>query len=130
MKYKKPPWIKLNKNDFESSTEDVYNNLSNDEFKTTVVKKAYDLKNAKKFLVKITTQKISENETLDLYSDLIAPDITTVLEKSKDQAKDKRSNILNVLKILQSVFTGVYLNNSNKPPVSEESIAERTKLKR
>ena len=130
MKYKKPPWIKLNKNDFESSTEDVYNNLSNDEFKTTVVKKAYDLKNAKKFLVKITTQKISENETLDLYSDLIAPDITTVLEKPKDQAKDKRSNILNVLKILQSVFTGVYLNNSNKPPVSEESIAERTKLKR
>ena len=130
MKYKKPPWIKLNKNDFESSTEDVYNNLSNDEFKTTVVKKAYDLKNAKKFLVKITIQKISENETLDLYSDLIAPDITTVLEKSKDQAKDKRSNILNVLKILQSVFTGVYLNNSNKPPVSEESIAERTKLKR
>ena len=130
MKYKKPPWIKLNKNDFESSTEDVYNNLSNDEFKTTVVKKAYDLKNAKKFLVKITTQKNSENETLDLYSDLIAPDITTVLEKSKDQAKDKRSNILNVLKILQSVFTGVYLNNSNKPPVSEESIAERTKLKR
>ena len=130
MKYKKPPWIKLNKNDFESSTEDVYNNLSNDEFKTTVVKKAYDLKNAKKFLVKIATQKISENETLDLYSDLIAPHITTVLEKSKDQAKDKRSNILNVLKILQSVFTGVYLNNSNKPPVSEESIAERTKLKR
>ena len=129
MKYKKPPWIKLNKNDFESSTEDVYNNLSNDEFKTTAVKKAYDLKNAKKFLVKITTQKISENETLDLYSDLIAPDIT-VLEKSKGKAKDKRSNILNVLKNLQSVFTGVYLNNSNKPPVSEESIAERTKLKR
>ena len=128
MKYKKPLWIKLNKNDFESLTEDVYNNLSNDEFKTSVVKKAYDLKNVKKFLVKISTQKISENETLVLYSDLIAPDIT-VLEKSKGKAKDKRSNILNVLKNLQSVFTGVYLNNSNKPPVSEESIAERTKLK-
>ena len=49
MKYKKPLWIKLNKNDFESLTEDVYNNLSNDEFKTSVVKKAYDLKNVKKF---------------------------------------------------------------------------------
>ena len=97
MKYKKPLWIKLNKNDFESLTEDAYNNLSNDEFKTSVVKKAYDLKNVKKFLVKISTQKISENETLDLYSDLIAPDIT-VLEKSKGKAKDKRSNIFKCFK--------------------------------
>ena len=59
----------------------------------------------KKFLVKITTQKISEKEALELYFDLIAADITA-LEKSKGKAKDKRSNILN----LQSVFTGVYLD--------------------
>ena len=61
----KPLWIKLNKNAFDSLTEDVYNNLNNNKFKTTVNKKAYDLKNAKKFLVKITTQKISEKRHLN-----------------------------------------------------------------
>ena len=60
----KPLWIKLNKNAFDSLTEDVYNNLNNNKFKTTVNKKAYDLKNAKKFLVKIPTQKISEKRHL------------------------------------------------------------------
>ena len=78
----------------------------------------------KKFLVKITTQKISEKEALELYFDLIAADITA-LEKSKGKAKDKRSNILN----LQSVFTGVYLDQFNKSQESEESITERTKLR-
>ena len=38
----KPLRIKL-KNDFDLLTEDVYNNLNNDEFKTTVEKKAFDL---------------------------------------------------------------------------------------
>ena len=71
----KPLWIKLSKNDFDSFTKDLYNSLNNDKFKTTVGKKAYDLKNAKKYLVKITTKKISGKETLKLYSDLIIPDI-------------------------------------------------------
>ena len=44
-------------------------------FKTTVDKKSYDLKNVKKFLEKITTLKISEKHALKLYSDLITPDI-------------------------------------------------------
>ena len=70
-----PLWVKINKNDFDLLIQDVYNNLNNDEFKTTVDKKAYDLKNAKKFLVKITTQKISEKEAHELYSNLITPDI-------------------------------------------------------
>ena len=102
--------------------------MNKNKFKTSVDGKAYDLRNAKKFLVKITTQKISQKEALELYSDLIAP-YTTELEKSKGKDKDKRSNILNVLKNLQSVFTGVYLNYSNKPQESKESIAERTKVR-
>ena len=61
----KPLWIKSTKNAFDSLTEDVYNNLNNNKFKTTVNKKAYDLKNAKKFLVKITTHKISEKRHLN-----------------------------------------------------------------
>ena len=34
----KPLWVKLNENDFDSLTQDVQNNLNNDEFKTTVNK--------------------------------------------------------------------------------------------
>ena len=124
----KPFRVKLNKNDFDSLTQDVYDNLNNDEFKTTANKKAYDLKNTKKFSVKITIQKISEKEALELYSDLIIPD-TAALRKSKSKSKDRR-NVLNVLKNLESVFTGVYLNYSDKPSESEESIVERTKLRR
>ena len=75
-------------------------------------------KNAKKFLVKITNQKISEKYALKLYSDCVTPDITA-LEKSKSKGKDRRNNILNVLKNLESVFTGVYLNYSDKPSESE-----------
>ena len=87
------------------------------------------MKNAEKFLVKITTQKISEQEALELYSDLITPDIIE-LEKTKGKDKEKRCNILKVLKNLKSVFTGVYLHYYDKPSESEESIAERTKLRR
>ena len=72
-------------------TQDVYNNLNNDESKTTINKKVYDLKNAKKFLVKITTQKINKNEAHKLYSDSITPDITELKEsKSKGDVIDSR----------------------------------------
>ena len=74
----KPLQIKLNKNDFDSLTEDVYNNLNNSEFKTTAGKRTYYLKNAKKLLLEITTKKISENEALKLYADLIRPEIATL----------------------------------------------------
>ena len=50
----KPLWVILNKNDFDSLIQDIYNNLNNDEFKTTMDKKVYNLKNSKKFLMKIT----------------------------------------------------------------------------
>ena len=109
--------------------QDVYNNLNNDELKTTVDKKAYDLKNAKNLLVKITTKKISEKNAHELYSDLITPDITA-LEKSKSKGKDRRNSIVSVLKNLESAFISVYLNYSDKPSESEQSVAEKTKLRR
>ena len=83
-------------------------------------------KNAKTFLVQIATQKISE---LELYSDFIILDIAA-LEKSKSKSKDRRNNILNVLKNLELVFNSVYLNYSDEPSETEESITERTKLSR
>ena len=84
-----------------------------------------DLKNAEKFLVKITTQKISEKDEHKLYSDLITPDITE-LEKTKGKGKNRRYNILKVLNNLGSVFTGVYRHYKDAPSELEESIAERT----
>ena len=59
---------------------------------------------------------------------MIDPDITEI-EKSKSKGKDRRHNILGVLKNLKPVFTGIYLNYSDKPSDSEKSIAERTKLR-
>ena len=116
-------WIKLNKNDFDSLTQDVYKNLNNDEFITTVDRNDYDLKNAKRFLLKITTHEISQKEAVKLNSGLIIPDIVA-LEKSKSKGKDKKNNILNVLSNLEPVVTGVYSHYCNKPE-SEESIARK-----
>ena len=103
--------------------------MNNNEFKTTVDKKTYDLKNAGKFLTKIITQKISYDVAFELYSDLITPEITE-LENTKGKGKNKRYNILNVLKNLESVFTGNYFRYKEAPSESEESIMERTKLRR
>ena len=91
----KPLWVKINRNDFNSLIQDVYNNLRNNEFKTTVDKKTCVLKHAKNVLEKITTQKISKKEADELYSDLITPDIT-MLKHAKGKDKNRRNNILNV----------------------------------
>ena len=79
--------------------------------------------------MKITTQKISEKDAFKLYSDLRDPDITK-LENAKGKGKNKRHKILEVLGNLKSVFTGVYLHYKDVPSESEESIAERAKLRR
>ena len=130
---KRPLWVKIDESDFDSLIQDVYDNLNNNEFKTTVNKRVYELKNARKFLLIIGTQKVSEKEANELHSGLIAPDIT-VLKNMKGKSKNKRYNILNVLINLRSVFTGVYLHNkdvsSELELESEESIVERTKLRR
>ena len=60
---------------------------------------------------------------------MIAPDITK-LENIKGKGKNKRHKILEVLENLKSVFTGTYLHYKDVPSELEESIAERTKLRR
>ena len=130
----KPLWIKSNKNNFDSLTEDIYNNLNNSEFKATVDGKAYDLRNAKKFLLEITTKKSRENEARELCNNLVKSGIAAQ-EKSKSKSKDKRNNTLKVLNNLKSVFTGVYLHYKNVSKEKnwkkfERSIAERIKLRR
>ena len=72
------------------------------------------MKNAKKFWVKITTQKTCENEALKLCNNLITPDIV-VLEKSTSRGNNRKENVLNLLKNLESIFTGVYLHYESVP---------------
>ena len=110
----KPLCVKINKNGFDSLTQDVYSNLNNNEFKTTVNKKAYGQKNVKTFLEKIITQKISEENAKELYSDLTTPELTE-LENAKGKGKNKRHKILEVLGYLKLVFTGAYLHYKNVP---------------
>ena len=81
-------------------------------------------------MLEISTKKISENETCKLYNDLIKPD-RNMLMNAKGRAKNKRNNILSVLSNIESsIFDGVYLNYFDKQSELEESIAERTKLRR
>ena len=44
--------FKINKPDFDELTNDIYDNQNNRDFKITINKKTYDLKNAKKILDK------------------------------------------------------------------------------
>ena len=98
----------------------------------------HDLKNAEKFLLEATTKKITENEPDKLYDDLINKDISA-LAKGEGKCKDKRENILNILRNLESVFTGVYFHYGNVSKSEseleskskfEENIAEKTKLRK
>ena len=61
-KMQKPWWFKINKPEFEELTSDIYDNQNNNDFKITINKKTYDLKNAKKVWTKITKNEISRND--------------------------------------------------------------------
>ena len=81
-------------------------------------------------MLEIGTKKVSKNETRDLYDSLIKLDVDT-LKKSTSRNKDKRNNILPILNnIGMCVFDDVYFSLIDKPSESEESIAERAKLRR
>ena len=44
-----PLWFKINKPEFDKLTRDIYDNQNNKDFKITINKQTYDLKNAKNF---------------------------------------------------------------------------------
>ena len=44
-----PLWFRINKSEFDELKSNIYNNQNNKDFKITINKKTYDLKNAKKF---------------------------------------------------------------------------------
>ena len=88
------------------------------------------MKDAENNLLEIITKKISKNEAHKLYDSLIKADVDT-LKNTSGREKDKRNNILMILDNLKSsLFEGFYFHHQDKSPETEESIAERTKLKR
>ena len=65
-----------------------------------------------------------------MYENLIKPKVDK-LKDAEGKGKDKRTNILNILKnIKPSIFDGIYLDYFDKSEIAEESVAKRTKLKR
>ena len=57
-----PLWLRINKSEFDEITSDIYDNQNNKDFKITINRKTYDLKNARKFWKKITETKVSKKE--------------------------------------------------------------------
>ena len=130
-KVQKPIWAESSKEDFNSLIKDIANSLDDGIYETTVNNHSRMQKN---FLLEVSTRKISKNEVGKLYADLIKGDIAA-LKGGKGKSKDKRENMLNALKNLALIFTGTYLHydsasKTESEPNFEESIAERTKLRR
>ena len=48
-KPQKPLWFKINKPEFEELTQDIYNKQDNKDFKITLNRRSYDVKNVKNF---------------------------------------------------------------------------------
>ena len=108
-----PFWFRINKSEFDELTSDIYNNQNNKDFKITINKKTYDLKNAKDFWTKVTTSKISRNEAKKLYNELIETDIDA-LEREKSN-NIKKNNISKILENISTIFTGAYLHYGEVP---------------
>ena len=66
-----PLWFRINKSEFDELKSNIYNNQNNKDFKITINKKTYDLKNAKKIWTKITKSKVSKNDAEKLYKKLL-----------------------------------------------------------
>ena len=106
--------------------------MDDKDYQTAADKRNCDLRNAENFLLEITTKKVSKAEARKLYNDLIKPDVDA-LEQTKGKRKNERNNNLNIINNIESsIFEGVYLHYSDDKSEleKEESIAERTKLRR
>ena len=125
-----PLWFKINKPEFDELTSNIYNNQNNKDFKITINKKTYDLKNTKKVWTKITKNEISRNEAKKLYKELIQKDIDALKREKSNSIK--KNNILELIKNIGAIFTGAYLHYEEVPKetIFEINIAERVKSRR
>ena len=82
-----PLWFRINKPEFDELTSYIYNNQNNKDFKITMNKETYDLKNGNKIWTKITKNEISRNEAKKLYKELIQKDIDAIKRETIDSVK-------------------------------------------
>ena len=83
----KPSWVNLTEEDFNLLIKDVVDNLDDENYKTTVNNRKYNLRNTENFLLEITTKIDSKNEALKLYDDLIKEDIAALEKDSENVSK-------------------------------------------
>ena len=65
----------MSRSNFALLIKDVVNNLDNKDCQTKINNDNYNLKNAKTFLLKIVTKKISKDEAHKLYGNLIETEV-------------------------------------------------------
>ena len=116
----KPISFEINRKEFEELARDIYNNQDKNIFKIIINKRTYDLKNAKKIWMEVTTCKISKSETKKLYNELIQKDIDALDREKIDDIR--KYNSLNILNNVGSIFTGAYSHYEN---VLKETILEK-----
>ena len=125
----KPLWFEIHKKEFEELTRDTNNNQDNNNFKIIKNKRTYDLKNAKKIWMEVTTRKTTKSEVKKLYNELVQEDVAALEgEKSNDTRKH---NILNILNNVGSIFTGLYFRYKDVPRETsfERNIRRENKIK-
>ena len=123
-------WLRINKSEFDELKSNIYNNQNNKDFKITINKKMYDLKNAKIFWMKVTTSKISKNQAKKLYNKLIQKDIDAL--KREEGNSNNKYNILEILENIGAIFTDSYLHYKEVPKktIIERNIAESVTLRK
>ena len=125
----KPLWLEINRKEFEELTGDIYNNQGNNDFKI-IIKKTYDLKDAKKIWMEVTIHKTTKSEAKKLCNKLIQKDIDALEGEKRNVTR--KYNILNIVNNVGSIFTGTYLHYKDVPKekMVERSVSERKKLRR
>ena len=123
-------WFKIIKAEFEELTGDIYNNQYNNDFKIIMNNKTYDLINAKKFWMEVTTRKITKREAKKLYNKLIQKEIDSLEREKNDDIR--KYNTLDILNNVGSVFTGTHFQYKDVPTETmfERSISEITNLRK
>ena len=82
-------------------------------------------------MLEIVVKKKSKNEARKLYENLIEPKVIELTRAKSSRGKNNRLNTLNIYNNIESsIFKDNYFHYFNKPKKKEESIAERTKLRR
>ena len=124
-----PLWFRINKSEFYELTSDIYDNQINKDFKITINKKTYDLKNGKTFWTKIAKSKVSKNEAKKLYKESIQKDIDA-LEREKSNSIKKK-----LFKNSQKHRCNIYwhllaLQKLTKKANFERNIAQGVKLRK